>query len=212
LLSAPLMWRKFLQFRLIVCLFWLLGAASGFGILMKYQSTEGPVGKTSQRWPKGAQVILDQRRKTLVMFAHPQCPCTRASIEELNRLMAKSNGNLVAHVLFYRPKSYAIDWAKTDLWGSAAAIPGVSVQEDIDGAQAHLFGAETSGCVLLYDTHGQLLFNGGITESRGHAGDNAGENTIVSLVSGQAASLKQTPVFGCSLLSQCQTSQKGQTE
>jgi hypothetical protein len=204
------MWRKFLQFRLIVCLLWLLGAASGFGILAKYQGTQGSVGKTPQGWPQEAQVVLDQKRNTLVMFAHPQCPCTRASIEELNRLMAKSQGKLTAQVYFFRPHDQQGDWVKTDLWRSAAAIPGVSVNEDIDGKQAHLFGAETSGHVLLYDTHGQLLFNGGITESRGHAGDNAGENTIVSLVSGQTASLKQTPVFGCSLLSECETAQKGQ--
>ncbi len=203
------MWRKFLQFRLIVCLLWLLGTASGFGILIKYQSTEGSVGKIPPGWPKGAQVVLDQSRDTLIMFAHPQCPCTRASIEELNRLMAKSQGQLTAQVYFFRPHDQQSDWAKTDLWRSAAAIPGVSVHEDIDGTQAQLFGAETSGYVLLYDIRAQLLFSGGITESRGHAGDNAGEDTIVSQVSGEVGSLKQTPVYGCSLSSHCQTFQKG---
>ncbi len=206
------MWRKLPQFRLIFCLLWLLSAAAGFGVLAKYQSTEGPVGKTPQGWPKGAQVVLDQRQDTLIMFAHPQCPCTRASIEELNRLMAKSHGQLVAQVYFFRPHDFQGDWVKTDLWRSAAAIPGVSVHEDIDGAQARLFGAETSGNVLLYDTRAQLLFNGGITGSRGHAGDNTGEDTILSLVSGEVVSLKQTPVYGCSLLSHCQTVEKGEAQ
>jgi hypothetical protein len=205
------MWRQLLQLRVLFCVLWFLGMAVGFSILTGYQNTRGATGNTPEGWPKGAHVVLDQTRNTLVMFAHPQCPCTRASVEELNRLMAKSQGKLRAQVYFFRPHDQQSDWVKTDLWRSAAAIPGVSVNEDIDGAQAHLFGAETSGYVLLYDIHGQLLFNGGITESRGHAGDNAGESTIVSLVSGQAASLKQTPVFGCSLLSECDTAQKGQT-
>jgi hypothetical protein len=206
------MWRKLLQFRLIFCLFWLLSAVAGFGVLAKYQSTKGSVGKTPYGWPQGAQVALDKTRDTLIMFAHPQCPCTRASIEELNRLMAKSHGQLTAKVYFFRPHDSQSDWMKTDLCRTAASIPGVSVLEDVDGAQAQLFGAETSGYVLLYDTRAQLLFSGGITESRGHAGDNAGENTIVSLASGEEVSLKQTAVYGCSLLSDCQTSQKGRVQ
>jgi hypothetical protein len=45
-----------------------------------------------------------------------------------------------------------------------------------------------------------LLFSGGITESRGHAGANAGENAIVSLVNTHAAERTKTFVFGCSLV------------
>ena len=128
-------------------------------------------------------------------------------MEELNRVMAQVHGNLAAQVYFFKPHGYPEDWVKTDLWRSAAAIPGVSVHEDIDGIQARLFGAETSGYVLLYDTHARLLFSGGITGSRGHAGDNAGEDTIVSLAAGQAAGLNQTPVYGCSLSGHCEAPQ-----
>jgi len=44
-----------------------------------------------------------------------------------------------------------------------------------------------------------LVFSGGITQSRGHAGDNAGENAIISLINTRAADQAKTPVFGCSL-------------
>jgi hypothetical protein len=79
-------------------------------------------------------------------------------------------------------------------------MPGVNVHEDVDGATARLFGAETSGFVVLYDPRGKLLFKGGITSSRGHAGDNLGEDTIASLLAGQIARSTRTPVYGCSLL------------
>jgi hypothetical protein len=140
------------------------------------------------------------------MFAHPRCPCTRASLGELNRLLAQSNGRISAHVLFFRPSGYPSDWAHTELWRTAAAIPGVTVQEDTNDAVARRFGAETSGYVLLYDPSGQLLFRGGITGSRGHAGDNIGENAIISLAMGKTGGVTQTPVYGCSLLteSNCQ--------
>jgi hypothetical protein len=124
-------------------------------------------------------------------------------MEELNRILAQCSGKVAPHVLFFRPAGFSDSWARTGLWPSAAAIPGVTVQEDRDGAQARLFGAETSGYLVLYDTQGRLLFKGGITGSRAHAGDNAGENAVVSLLTGQPVSLTQTPVYGCSLLGEC---------
>ena len=190
--------------QIVFGVFWLLAAGIGFVWILNYQSTSGAVGIAPEHWPTGTQITLDSQRDTLVMFAHPQCPCTRASMEELNRLLARTEGKVVVQVCFFKPDKFSGDWVHSDLWKSAAAIPGVVVREDPNGAQARLFGAETSGDVLLYDTHGQLLFKGGITGSRGHAGDNAGENAIVARLQGQAVSLKQTPVYGCSLLGKCE--------
>ncbi len=191
---------RVLPIQIGLCALWLLGVGAGFAVILNYQNVSGRVGITPQHWPLGAQIMLDRNRDTLIMFVHPQCPCTRASLEELNRLLARSQGRVDAQVLFFKRGKFSGDWTRTDLWRNAAAIPGVAVHEDLDGAQARLFGAETSGYVLLYDAHGQLLFKGGITGSRGHAGDNAGENAIVSLLTGQDAKLKQTQVYGCSLL------------
>jgi hypothetical protein len=85
---------------------------------------------------------------------------------------------------------------------SAAEIPGVTVLSDVDGTEARKFGAETSGHTFLFDHLGRLLFSGGITQSRGHAGDNAGESAIVSLANTRTSSQTKTFVFGCSLLDQ----------
>jgi hypothetical protein len=200
---------RILTIRIVFSAFWLVAVGTGFALILNYQNAGGRVGITPEHWPAGAQITFDSKRDTLVMFAHPQCPCTRASMEELNRLLAQCRGQVAAQVLFFKPESVSNDWVRTDLWRSAAAIPGVSVQEDTNGAQARLFGAATSGYVLLYDTHGQLLFKGGITGSRGHAGDNAGESAISALLGGQTASLQQTPVYGCSLLGKCEASAEG---
>jgi hypothetical protein len=193
-----------LSLRIAVCLLWLIVVGVGFVVLMKYQATSGTVGSTPSQWPSAAQISLDHNCPTMIMFAHPKCPCTDASMEELNRILAQCSGKVATHVLFFKPADFSDGWVRTGLWQSAAAIPGLAVQEDRDGAQARLFGAETSGYLVLYDRHGRLLFKGGITGSRAHAGDNAGEEAIVSLLTGQTASLTQTPVYGCSLLGECQ--------
>jgi hypothetical protein len=181
-------------------LLWLLAAGTGFALILNYQNAAGRTGPAPEQWPAAAQITPDTKRDTLVMFAHPQCPCTRASMEELNRLLARHRGQVTVHVMFIQPETFVATQVQSDLWRSAAAIPDVAVQTDPNGVQAKLFGAETSGYVLLYDAQGRLLFRGGITGSRGHAGDNAGEDDIDALLGGNVTNSRQTPVYGCSLL------------
>ena len=88
----------------------------------------------------------------------------------------------------------------TDLWRRAAAIKGVTVVQDSEGVEAERFHAATSGYTLLYGSDGRLLFSGGITGARGHAGDNAGRSAIAALLTAEGAPTGTTPVFGCSLL------------
>jgi hypothetical protein len=136
----------------------------------------------------------------MVMFLHPYCPCSRASLEELNRLLVQCRGTLSAHVLFVRPKGVSDDWAKTGLCKVAASIPGVQVGFDPNGDEANRFGAESSGCVVLYSPKGELLFSGGITGSRSHVGENPGEDAVIALANGEPAALNHTHVYGCTLL------------
>jgi hypothetical protein len=195
--------------RLYLGVFWLLAIGAGYAVILNYQTNRGTVGKTPKRWPSQSALALDQRRNTLIMFAHPQCPCTRASVEELNRLLAPCAGSVAAQVWFTKPDQFPGDWTQSSLWRSVAAIPTVTVHEDVRGVQAALFGAETSGYVVLYDPRGKLLFHGGITGSRGHAGDNAGEQALIDLITQQKVELNQTPVYGCSLIGNSQLSTPG---
>jgi hypothetical protein len=195
--------RRVLNKKSALCTLWLLAVAGGFLLILNHQNSHGATGAAPEHFPLPSQLTLDPTRSTLIMFAHPRCPCTRASLEELNRLLARSPGKVAAQIWFFTPSTFPRDWAHTDLWQSAAAISGVTVHEDWDGAKARLFGAKTSGHVLVYDARGELRFQGGITGSRGHAGDNAGESTIVSLLAGQDVGLKETRVYGCALLGEC---------
>jgi hypothetical protein len=181
---------------------WLFAIGTGIVLVLDYENASGSVGSAPKQWISGTSIPLDPARDTLIMFAHPKCPCTRASLGELNHLLAQSNGRITAHVLFFRPPNYPANWTRTELWRTAAAIPGVTVQDDVDDALARKFGAETSGYVLLFNPRGELLFRGGITGSRGHAGDNVGESAIISLAMGKPAAVTQTPVYGCSLMTE----------
>ncbi len=177
---------------------WLLAIGIGLAVLLDYEQTPGREGAALVHWPYDCEIKRDPARPTLVMFVHPRCPCTRASVGELARFMTHGQGRVSARVIFSKPPGRAEDWAQTDLWRSALAIPGVSVQID-GGDAAAKFRAETSGHTLLFDSQGRLIFSGGITSGRGHAGDNAGLNALEALLRGQPAGANHTPVFGCPL-------------
>ena len=183
----------------LLAIAWISALSLGLGALLNYESAPGPVGSVPSTWPIGSKLKLAANGQTLVMLAHPHCPCTRASVSELAQIMARVQGTLHAYVLFLKPQNSGPAWDDTGLRRSAAEIPGVTVLSGVDGVEAHRFGAETSGHTVLFDDRGQLLFSGGITESRGHPGDNAGESAIVSLANTHTSARAKTFVFGCSL-------------
>jgi hypothetical protein len=178
---------------------WATTVAGGIGLLWRYASTPGLTATPPGVWPIESAIAQTPGRATVVMLAHPHCPCTRASIAELAVLMSRLGDRASAHVLFLLPDGAAADWEKTDLWRSAAAIPGVTVHSDVAGAEAKRFEASTSGQTVVYDGAGHLLFRGGITGARGHEGDNAGLERVVSLVTVGKADATDSSVFGCPL-------------
>ena len=192
---------------------WILTIAAGMSVVWKHEFSAGTPASPSPIWPRASKLPRPSKTPVLVMLAHPRCPCTRASIGELAKIMTTLQGRLSSYVLFFAPKDSSLDWQTTDLWASAQAIHGVHVSADEDGREARLFRAATSGQTILYSASGRLLFSGGITKSRGHHGDSVGKSAIESLVNEANVDTERTPVFGCDLLgSALQSGQTGVSE
>jgi hypothetical protein len=179
---------------------WLGAVIAGFAVLLRYSSTPSQAdGATPAEWPQSTHLTRVSGRPTLLLFAHPMCPCTRASVAELGRLMPLLGANVAARVVMVRPAESPADWDGSGLWERAATIPGVAVFRDDGGMEAARFQARTSGLTLLYDADGRLRFRGGITELRGHEGESFGAQRILSLVKTGTADRADAPVFGCAL-------------
>ena len=183
----------------IVAVAWLSAIVVGMVVIIDRSNSPGHSRTPPAHWPTRSQIPRDKNNPTLIMFAHPRCPCTWASLGELELLLAQCPGRFSAHVMFIRPAGTAEDWADTRLWRKAAAIAGMNVHRDETGVEARRFCSETSGHTVLYDERGRLLFQGGITGSRGHSGDNPGRTAITAISRNEIAHLLGTPVFGCSL-------------
>lgn len=182
----------------LLAIAWVSVLSVGAGVLWRYQTTPGRRAGAAS-WPAASRIPLDRQRPTLVLVAHPRCPCTRASLAELTETLRRLRGRVATHVVFVRPIDTPQGWEQTDTWRSARGIPGATVWTDVGGVEAARFGARTSGQVLLYATDGRLLFSGGITPVRGHRGDSAGQERIVALVASGRADAATSRVFGCAL-------------
>ena len=166
-------------------------------MLLRHDFTPGQSsGKVPERWPNGTALTKRPGLPMLVMAVHPNCPCSRASVEQLERIASQDEHPVQVVALFL--DSPAREASAT--WKSVANNPDIQAVVDKHGGLAERFGALTSGEALLYDAEGQLRFHGGLTPSRGHSGPGRGVEVVLALAAGQRIAFSSTPTFGCSLL------------
>jgi hypothetical protein len=181
-------------------LLWLMVTVYGVVYLKNYELQPGeqpsiyPIAQ-----PADDAIPKSDSRAQLLFFSHPKCPCTKASLRELSRLMADTNGRMAITIIFAVPEGLDRSFADTDLKAFAEQLPGAKVIVDDNEAITRKYGAETSGFVVLYDSEGKLRFHGGITSSRGHEGDSAGKDAIYKIVMEKPNYLDNAPVYGCPL-------------
>jgi hypothetical protein len=186
----------------VIFVSWLSLACAGMAALWLYSMTAGKEGNPPDRWPASSSLQRTPGASTLLMFVHPRCPCSRASISELAVLLAHSGGHLPAQVVFLKPPGEADSWIHTDLWRAASELPVTAIVSDLGGRETELFHAVVSGETLVYDCSGNLRFHGGITGARGHIGDNAGYSGVECYANTGTMPLARTPVFGCPFFSE----------
>jgi hypothetical protein len=175
----------------VVGVAWFGAVLIGFGLWERYDTTPGGVGD-----PRASGAPPDARWR-LAVFAHPRCPCTRATLCELSELAAAAP-ELAVRVSFVRPAGSPDGWERGELWDAAARLPGVAVGADADGVEARRMGAETSGQAVLIHPAGRVVFRGGLTPARGRTGASPGRAAVAAWLEtevGPAAA----PVYGCPL-------------
>lgn len=171
---------------------WLALVTGGFWLWERYDGTPGTVGARAV-----AADVATTGRWRLTVFAHPRCPCTRATLREAAEL-ATAATDVSVRVLFVRPAGGPDGWERGEAWELATRIPGAEVACDATGAEARRFGAETSGQAVLTDPTGRAVFRGGLTQARGRTGASAGRRAVLAWVRGENAA-PDAPVFGCPL-------------
>jgi hypothetical protein len=180
---------------------WLAATALGFAVLLRYHATpEARAGEVRLAWPSESRLIArTPGRMTVLVFLHPKCPCSSATLDELDSILGRVAATADVRAVFVAPPGAPAGWTATGLRDRASRMAGLRIEDDADGVEARIFGATTSGTTFVYDRDGRLVFRGGVTRSRGHAGDNPGRRAVLALATGETPEAERTPVFGCPL-------------
>ena len=196
--------QSFKNRKIFLGILWLSLCVGGFAGLNWYKMQPGPVGKLLSHWPHNIGISHDYGLYNIVLFAHPQCGCTNATMVELEKIIHQEKNKLNVKIFFYRPKGSEQNWSDGKAKKLASTLPVTTIYDDEGGQIARRFGALTSGQVMLYSPNGKLEYAGGITESRGHIGANAGSRAIASIVETGVSNSKREHAFGCALFNEAE--------
>lgn len=180
---------------------WLLLIGFGFVVLLAYQTQEGEYLPSPQSWPDTSSLQRSKTGNTALLFLHPKCPCSTASLHKFAKLLSH-HGDTLAYVLFIYPEGTDSSWQNTRLTEQAQKIANLTIVKDQSDHEMSLFKAATSGLVLNYDHSGNLTFAGGITPGRGHEGDSQGADELDEILSNREArklAVSHSNVYGCPL-------------
>jgi hypothetical protein len=198
LVTSPLRRRLFAVAAVFAVVLWSAAVVAGIRRIWAYEGTPGEQTSVPATWPGSSLVSVDRERATLMMFVHPLCACTRASLTELREALDTMDGSPSVWIVLLSPHGIVKDWSKS-IAEIAARIPEATIVTDAEGRAAEQFGASTSGHVVLYDRGGTLMFSGGITGGRGHVGDNDGRRGLAAALQGGGHGDHDHPIFGCGL-------------
>ncbi len=182
----------------IIVLVWASMIGSSFAAMLYYHNTPGHRNDDASVWPLNTAIKLDTNRPNLLVFVHPKCPCSSATLNELARIQTTCGSKISTHIIIYHPDEEA--WDNTRIIRQALEIPNVRIFNDSEGHLSDSFGAMTSGHTFLYAPDGRRIFSGGITMARGHEGDNLGRSSIVQYILDGKSICDSTNIYGCSIL------------
>ena len=178
---------------------WGLLVGAGMSVLHARAARPGDAGTRPTQWPVDSLISLAADRPTLLVFLDLKCPCARATIAELERILTRCGGRPVARILVEGTEPGAATWANDRALANLARYPGVTVRLDAKGIESNRFAIATSGHVLLFRPDGRLIYQGGVTGARGHEGANYGRDAVIGWILGDEPDVRAFPVFGCAL-------------
>lgn len=183
---------------------WVGSIAAGSWLMLQHAFGQGDSAPAPHRLSSelADSVAFRQRPLTLVVAVHPNCPCTGATLEQLDRFLTRHPQSAQVVALFWvedeETNPAALETNR--YWKRVSKMEAANAAIDPQGKRAAQFGALVSGAVAAYDRSGVLRFQGGLTPSRGHDGPSRGLDILESIARGEpVGDTKTTPSFGCSL-------------
>src|ERR1700704_5204871 len=108
----------------VAVVLWIAAVGMGARTLLRYANTPARATSPPGNWPTDTRIRSAPGHPILLVFAHPECPCTRATLAELALMIAQlgaSRDSVASYVLFSAPSTLLDGWDKSGLWQSAVS-------------------------------------------------------------------------------------------
>lgn len=178
---------------------WAIGLALLWGLLLQHTYRPSATLQPTIDWPADSRLSAPAMVPRVVVFAHPFCPCTSATLHELDRLVFRIPEETSVTVVF---NTCGLETAAVEASPTvklARKIENVATVFDPDGRETRAYGASISGEVFAFDRSAKRIFHGGITVGRGHEGGSIGAKRLFQLLNGKKSDSYSGPVYGCAL-------------
>lgn len=187
---------------MIIALVWAAAVAVGVCLHAGAESSPSDGGGGPHVLPPIAALKTPPGVPLIAMALHPRCPCSPASVDELEALAGRSFQPVTVVVLVSTPAQDSEEWDEA-FDRISGKLSSMRVIKDRAGAIAASLGMHASGATLIYDSAGRLVFSGGLTLARGMAGANPAAIEAMKRAGCSEAALPvdtHSPVFGCRLI------------
>jgi len=179
----------------------VLAVALGWYQLFTFSSTPGAQLAAPAHWPREIPLPSASQVSLLLVFIHPRCSCTPATLQQLGQILSSTHTTVPAAVqialVVYRSQTVNPDTYPATFEPAKFLHTPAQILPDPNGLLARRFGAATSGEIVLYAADGHLLFQGGITPMRSQTGRSAGAEALRNALATGATQRKAASVFGC---------------
>src|SRR6267142_2388289 len=138
---------------MLALLFWLALIASGQFWLLRYSFARGATASAPDSIPAFLNCSTTPSRPQLFLSLHPRCPCSRATVNELAKILTRVPNASEVTVLLYKPANEPDPWMNGTLRDECRRM-GCKIRADPGGLLASSLGSRTSGSVVLYDADG----------------------------------------------------------
>src|SRR5258708_19848837 len=119
----------------IAAAIWVGTVGAAVRAIRRFEVTPGRAATAPKSWPADSGLVRNPEAPTLVMLVHPQCSCTRASLQELQAVIEKAPRTMRTYVVVYRPRQAKPGWEQTGTYEAATRLRGTRVIVDDAGPQ-----------------------------------------------------------------------------
>src|SRR5688572_15289890 len=110
---------------------WSAAVLAGIQRIWAYEGTPGGQLSVLATWPDSSLMSVDRERTTVMMFVHPLCACTRASLIELREALDVMDPAPAVWIVLLSPVGIVED-SNEHIAAIAQRIPEATIVTDVE--------------------------------------------------------------------------------